>query len=275
MPAVTVDVNSFQIPCNLKLADPAFHVPGAIDLIIGSEIFWKLLCIGQIQMGKAKPTFQKTKLGWIVSDSVSPAITTSKATYCNLAYQTTLQEQLEKFWLLEEFQKKYNLTVEEQKCEDHFNETYTREKDGRFIVHLPLKDNYKELGDSYDIAKRRLNAMERKLSKHPELKRQYDAFMREYVELGHMKLIQNASSDEQEYPTYYLLHHAVLKEESETTRLRVVFDASAKTESGISLNDVQMVGPTIQQDLFNILMRFREIDTPSLLIYQRCIAKFK
>ncbi|XP_025270389.1 uncharacterized protein LOC112639727 [Camponotus floridanus] len=173
-------------------------------------------------MGKSKPTFQKTKLGWIVSGPVSPAITTSKAVYCNLAYQTTLQKQLEKFWLLEEFQKKYNLTVEDQS------------------------------------SKRRPNAMEKKLSKHSELKRQYDAFMQEYIELGHMKLIQNASSDKQEYPTYYLPHHAVIKEESETTKLQVVFDASAKTESGISLNDVQMVSPIIQQDLFNILLRFRE-----------------
>lgn len=112
------------------------------------------------------------------------------------------------------------------------------------------------------MAKRKLNAMERKLSKQPDLKRQYDAFMQEYIELGHMKLIQNASSNKQQnekdYPTYYLPHHAVLKEESETTKLRVVFDASAKTESGISLNDVQMVGPTIRQDLFNILIRFQE-----------------
>lgn len=76
-----------------------------------------------------------------------------------------LQEQLEKFWLLEE--KKHSLIAEEQKCEDHFNETHTRDKAGRFIVHLPLKDNYEKLGDSYDIAKRRLNAMERKLSETP------------------------------------------------------------------------------------------------------------
>lgn len=53
--AVTIDVNSFQISYNLNLADPTFHVPGEIDLIIGSEIFWKLLCIAQIQMGKANP----------------------------------------------------------------------------------------------------------------------------------------------------------------------------------------------------------------------------
>ncbi|XP_011858336.1 PREDICTED: uncharacterized protein LOC105555899 [Vollenhovia emeryi] len=49
-----------------------------------------------------------------------------------------------------------------------------------------------------------------------------------------------------------------MKEGSETTRLQVVFDASAKTSTGLSLNDVQLVGPTIQQDLFSILMRFRQ-----------------
>lgn len=67
MPAIPVDVNAFQIPANIKLADPTFYVPGKVDLIIGSEVFWRLLCVGQIQLGKTKPTFQKTKLGWIVS----------------------------------------------------------------------------------------------------------------------------------------------------------------------------------------------------------------
>jgi hypothetical protein len=38
----------------------------------------------------------------------------------------------------------------------------------------------------------------------------------------------------------------------------VVFDASAKTDSGLSLNDVQYVGPTLQNDIFNILVRFRK-----------------
>lgn len=41
------------------------------------------------------------------------------------------------------------------------------------------------------------------------------------------------------------------------TRLRVVFDCSATTLTGISFNDLQMVGPTIQNDLVSILLRFR------------------
>ena len=57
--------------------------------------------------------------------------------------------------------------------------------------------------------------------------------------------------------SYYLSHHCVFKDSSTTTKLRVVFDGSAKTTSGISLNDRLMVGPKIQKDLFSILIRFR------------------
>jgi len=55
----------------------------------------------------------------------------------------------------------------------------------------------------------------------------------------------------------YLPHHGVSKETSSTTKLRVVFDASTKSSTGISLNDMLMVGPTLQDSLICILIRFR------------------
>lgn len=58
-------------------------------------------------------------------------------------------------------------------------------------------------------------------------------------------------------PGFYLPHHPVLKEDSVTTKIRVVFDGSAKTSTGISLNECLMVGPTIQNDLFTLLSKFR------------------
>lgn len=57
---------------------------------------------------------------------------------------------------------------------------------------------------------------------------------------------------------YYLPHHAVYNESSLTTKLRAVFDGSAKTSIVISLNEVLKVGPSIQDELFDILLRFRE-----------------
>ncbi|KYQ57720.1 hypothetical protein ALC60_03312 [Trachymyrmex zeteki] len=58
-------------------------------------------------------------------------------------------------------------------------------------------------------------------------------------------------------PRYYIPHHAVLKGSSLTIKLRVVFDASCKSNTGISLNECLSVGPTLQEDLFSILLRFR------------------
>ena len=51
--------------------------------------------------------------------------------------------------------------------------------------------------------------------------------------------------------------HAIRKESSTTTKIRAVFDASAKSSTGISLNDTLLVGPTIHPPLIDVLLRFR------------------
>jgi hypothetical protein len=56
---------------------------------------------------------------------------------------------------------------------------------------------------------------------------------------------------------FFLPYRAVFKESSTTTKARVVFDSSAKSTTGVSLNDMLMAGPTIQQDLISIILRFR------------------
>ena len=57
---------------------------------------------------------------------------------------------------------------------------------------------------------------------------------------------------------YYLPMHAVRKESSSTSKIRVVSDASAKTASGVSLNDQLLVGPTVHPSLIDVLLRFRK-----------------
>ena len=79
--------------------------------------------------------------------------------------------------------------------------------------------------------------------------------MQEYEKLGHMTRIKTISH---ESPPFNIPHHGVLRPNGTSTKLRVVFDGSVKSDSGISLNDCQMVGPVIQNDLFSILIRFRK-----------------
>ena len=95
-------------------------------------------------------------------------------------------------------------------------------------------------------------ALERKFAKNPNFKLQYTECIQNYIDEGHLIVSSNNEVSEQ---GYYLPHH--IKECSVTTKTRVVFDGSAKTSTGISLNDTLLVGSTIQEDLFSIVVRFR------------------
>jgi hypothetical protein len=78
--------------------------------------------------------------------------------------------------------------------------------------------------------------------------------MQEYKDLGHMNQINEDASSAEEL--YYLPHHAVFNSSSSTKRTRVVFDGSCSSNR-LSLNDTLLVGPTIQQYLYSIVLRFR------------------
>ncbi|XP_058827393.1 uncharacterized protein LOC131687333 [Topomyia yanbarensis] len=78
----------------------------------------------------------------------------------------------------------------------------------------------------------------------------------EYLSLGHMRLVPE--NEIEPSLVHYLPHHAVLKQSSTTTKVRVVFDGSAKTSTGFSLNDALQVGPIIQDELLTLVLRFRK-----------------
>jgi hypothetical protein len=118
-----------------------------------------------------------------------------------------------------------------------------------------LSDSADKLGDSYDTAKAKLLTLERRLLKQPQLKKDYSDFLEEYVQLGHMTPLCEAEV-KKESPNFYMPHHGVLKETSSTTKLRVVFNDSEKSSNGLSLNDMLMIGPKVQDDLFDIVQRF-------------------
>ncbi|XP_011884091.1 PREDICTED: uncharacterized protein LOC105571233 [Vollenhovia emeryi] len=252
MPSSAFSLESMGIPPHLKLADPSFNTPGRIDLLVGAEWFWDLLCVGQKKL-ENNLVMQKTKLGWVVGGPM--AAPAPQRVECYLSKVASIEKQLIRFWELEEPSKEGALSREEEACEAHFKRNTKRDKSGRFIVKLPFKQEPSTLGDSRKRAEKRFLTLERKLLHNKALQEEYSAFLKEYEELGHMRRI----SDNEEPPhSYYLPHHCVIRSDSETTKLRVVFDASAATTNGVSLNDLQMTGPVIQSDLFSILVRFRK-----------------
>ncbi|XP_018315455.1 uncharacterized protein, partial [Mycetomoellerius zeteki] len=256
LPLSEINKKHLQIPETIILADPSFHTPGKIDVLLGSAIFWELLCVGQIKLGKNQPIAQKTKLGWIIAGplGLERAPESSVASVSIVSSTIAIETQLERFWQIEEGNRPSELSESDKICEEEFTLTHKRDAEGRFKVRLPLCDSVNRLGDSREIATKRLRCMEWKFAKSPELKQQYTLFMQEYEVSKHMTEVPN---QEESGIITYLPHQAVLKPDSSTTKLRVVFDASCPTSSGVSLNNILRIGPTIQRDLLSIILRFR------------------
>ncbi|XP_076646848.1 uncharacterized protein LOC143355683 [Halictus rubicundus] len=252
IPTRSIRAEELQIPANVQLADPTFYKTAKIDGLIGAEIFYKLLAVGQFTLDNTAVTLQKTRLGWVVTGSL-PNQNNTKNRICNLTLDA-IHNQIVKFWEVEDGPQTPVLSREEKQCETHYQSNTTRDpQSGIYTVRLPFKENPTNLGESYHIALKRFHSLERSLDRNEQLKSEYTEFLREYIELGHMSVVDSPVREE----GYYLPHHGVIKDNSVTTKLRVVFDASCKTSAAISLNKILMVGPTIQDDLFSLLVRFR------------------
>ncbi|XP_045491084.1 uncharacterized protein LOC123690968 [Colias croceus] len=259
LPKTPVDIKALKIPNSLTLADPEFYKPAPIEVLIGADIFWDILNSEQLSLGPNNPKLQNSKFGWIIAGPINNYF--SKETiHCNharIANPTSdeIHKMLTKFWELEELPQKTVRSQNDIACEKHFlNTTTTRLESGRFCVKLPLKDSPDCLGDSYSQTKKRFLNLEKRFRRNKELKRKYVEFIREYADMGHL----SESPTPIPNPSYFLCHHAVIKENSESTKLRVVFDGSAPTTSGFSVNDILMVGPNVQDSLFSILVRARQ-----------------
>ncbi|XP_065078147.1 uncharacterized protein LOC135701316 [Ochlerotatus camptorhynchus] len=256
LPSAAVDTSSWEIPPGIQLADPAFCRTSPIDLILGAEVFFELFKVsGRIQLGPGLPTLINSVFGWVVSGKTTqcPSITPIVA---NIATVADLNNLMEKFWSLEEDSSRTCYSVEETACEEYFRRTVSRTPEGRYIVSLPLKEDIlANLGDNRRTAIRRFRLLQGQLTRNDELCQQYRDFMDEYEQLGHMELVQDYQQPQ--HPSYHLPHHAVIREDSTTTKVRVVFDASCRTPNGPSLNDALMVGPIVQEDLRSITMRSR------------------
>ncbi|XP_058816224.1 uncharacterized protein LOC131679505 [Topomyia yanbarensis] len=254
LPSTSVDTSAWEIPPSIQLVDPSFCSTNPIDLILGAEIFFDLFKVsGRIPLGDNLPVLVNSVLGWVVSgrsshgQPIAPII-------ANVATVNDVHRLMERFWSIEEDNASPCYSVEEAACEEHFRRTVTRNTVGRYIVRLPLKqDVLSSLVDNRRTALRHFHRLEGRLVRNPNLHQQYRVFIEEYHALGHMQRV----TDYENPPTscYHLPHHAVVREDSTTTKLRVVFDASCKTPNGPSLNDALLVGPTVQEDQRSIIMR--------------------
>ncbi|XP_046862417.1 uncharacterized protein LOC124455842 [Xenia sp. Carnegie-2017] len=126
------------------------------------------------------------------------------------------------------------------------------EDEGRYEVNLPWKGIYSK-SDCYGMCLKRLHQLKSRLDKDKPLLQEYDTIIKDQVKGGIIDPVLVAHET-----GYFLPHHGVLREDKETTKLRVVFDGSARaTKEEQSLNDCLEKGPNLVPLLFDTMINFR------------------
>ncbi|XP_024890319.1 uncharacterized protein LOC112466458 [Temnothorax curvispinosus] len=248
-------------------SDPMSTDP--IQILVGADLYGELILDGLRKGATGRPIAQNTVLGWIISGPMASSLVSSHTSSSPLSSTPpfvtshfcsqgeSLEAELRRFWEVEEIPRSSILSPADEQCEEHFRQTHSRCPDGRYMVRLPFKTGPPiNIGHSRAIADKCLQRLTRRLQRNPEQQKEYSDFLREYEKLGHMQEVPRSQIDNAQ--NVYIPHHPVIREDSVTTHLRVVFNASCLTANGSSLNDHLLTGPKLQQDLPAVLLQWRQ-----------------
>ena len=160
-----------------------------------------------------------------------------------------LNKTLNKFWEVE--------SLHEDDCDNVVTKFKKNiQYDGtRYVTKLPFKE-HELIPDNFTLSKNRFKAMTKKLQKDEDLFKHYDQIFKQYE---HDNIIEKVPFPDtaETGRIHYLPHRPVIRQDRNTTKVRAVFDASARSANDVSLNDCLHPGPNILHKIFDILMRFR------------------
>lgn len=236
---------------HLALADPGFDRSDPIDLLSGADVYSQVMDGKRIVINDSLPAAFGSLFGWIiigpVQGSVSPSFQSNV-----VSLTVSLETIIQRFWQVEEPDEVPDTFTKDGQCESIYISERTRDSMERFVVPLPFLNEHRSetFPGSRQIAVRRFQNLEKKLQDNDTLGQAYRQFMHEYESLGHMSIAPCPGS-------YFIPHHPVFKGSLTSSKIRVVFDASATASNKLSLNQCLHTGPKLQQDIIDILLRFR------------------
>ena len=248
-----MSTSTFEHLSGLRLADnPGVGSTGEVELLIGSDHYWEL-ATGRVSRGSCGPIAVETKLGWVLSGPLSCSSTAGNpprdltTLLTGATSQESLDVTLRLFWELE------SLGITEP-SPSPFENNISFVGD-RYEVQLPWKSSHPLLPDNFEISKKRLWSLLARLRLTPKLLAEYDAIISSQLDQGVIQPVQKSNVGVMGH-VHYLPHHAVIKQEKTTTKIRIVYEASAKGK-GPSLNDCLLAGPSFNQRISDNLVCFR------------------
>ncbi|GBO37081.1 hypothetical protein AVEN_95846-1 [Araneus ventricosus] len=238
---------------NIHLSDQRH---GPIELLIGADVARKLLTGGYKLLPSGLVAIE-TRLGWTVmgrtrrekGDENTDLIVTSMLT--REISETDLWN-LDVIGIKDQAEKQSKIEQEEA-ARQHFLKTLKRLPEGRYEISLPWLEGLQPPANNRIIAEGRLRRTIKTLQSQ-NLLRDYEDVFHEWLEEDIIELVNISRLDD--LLCTYLPHRAVIKENS-TTKIRPVFDASAKQKNGSYLNSCLEKGPNLVELIPSILNRFR------------------
>ncbi|CAB0034826.1 unnamed protein product [Trichogramma brassicae] len=226
-----------------RLADAHYNEPGPIELLIGADVLPLLLRPGLLS--HCDLAAQNTVFGWTIFGRQRTHGSREAATCLSSLqdeetpkWHTQLIALLQRFWELEDVPPAQRTSPTDRHCEELFAQ-HRRDSTGRYVVRLPVKpDAARTLGTSEASARATLRNLHRRMDRQPEFAEEYRLFMDTYEQMGHMKRLRTFEIDSPESHSNYIPHHGIWQQGNDGQKLRVVFDASRPTSTGVSLNDV-------------------------------------
>ncbi|GFR26109.1 integrase catalytic domain-containing protein [Trichonephila clavata] len=253
VPTQPFDLTKMNLPQNITYADAEFNIPKRIDILLGGEIFYELLKNKQIKLHDNSIILQDSVFGYIVTGSIQND--QSSYYFCNFI-QDQVDKNLTKFWDLEAIgiKEKFSSNPNDQAMQ-HFKSS-VRFNSGRYEVGFPWKRDKQELNDNFSVAENRGKSLAKRFIRDPTLFKHYFEILKEYESQGVIERVFQT-----EKPTdravFYLPHQAVFCQESLTTKMRIVFDASSHEDGQLALNEYIWPGANLNPNIFHLLIYFR------------------
>ena len=220
-----------------------------VHLILGASDYAKIKTETVPRVGAlGEPIGEKTKLDWTIMSpgkdvDLTPMVftQTSHIDYDNLCKLDVLG--------LADTSTGYQAEVYAE-----FKEQLTQDAEGWYETRLPWRGNHPPLPSNEVGSLRRLGNLVRRLRSQGTIER-YDQVIQDQIEAGIVERVSGPVTGSREFN---IPHKPVVRESAETTKLRVVYDASARAHSGVpSLNECLNPGPPLQNQLWSVLVRAR------------------
>ncbi|XP_059060728.1 uncharacterized protein LOC131853727 [Achroia grisella] len=226
--------------------------PDDVCLLFGADFSGALLTGDIIHLENL--TAIKTKLGWTIQGPTtgiySSVVTMTTTLHCLTKIDISDLWTLETLGITDPVEQS-NKTQQELKVLQSFQKSVKINEEGRYEVCLPWRDVPRPSAN-FEVARKRLDSTMKKLLQLGKVE-QYDTVFREWLALNIIEVAPN-----QDVKGHYMPHHAVIKESSLTTKIRPVFDASAKDKCGISLNSCLEKGVNLLEQIPQLMLNFRK-----------------